>query len=102
MRFSGTHMATATVDRLMHHAHVCQTSGDSIRLAQALAGKGVGAENLCHQAILMNHASGMVAPLDPELIEVGDAIGQWAQRRGLVQGSVRPVPVVATRGRSAP
>jgi hypothetical protein len=25
----------------MHHAHVCQTSGDSIRLTQALAGKGV-------------------------------------------------------------
>jgi DNA replication protein DnaC len=32
-------LATATVDRLMHHAHVCQTSGDSIRLTQALAGK---------------------------------------------------------------
>ena len=27
--------------RLMHHAHVCQTSGDSIRLTQALSGKGV-------------------------------------------------------------
>jgi IstB-like ATP binding protein len=24
-------LASATVDRLMHHAHVCQTSGDSIR-----------------------------------------------------------------------
>jgi DNA replication protein DnaC len=34
-------LATATVDRLMHHAHVCQTSGDSIRLTQAPAGKGV-------------------------------------------------------------
>ena len=34
-------LATATVDRLLHHAHVCQTSGDSIRLSQALAGKGV-------------------------------------------------------------
>jgi DNA replication protein DnaC len=34
-------LATATVDRLMHHAHVCQTAGDSIRLSQALAGKGV-------------------------------------------------------------
>jgi DNA replication protein DnaC len=33
-------LATATVDRLLHHAHVCQTSGDSIRLSQALAGKG--------------------------------------------------------------
>jgi DNA replication protein DnaC len=34
-------LATATVDRLMHHAHACQTAGDSIRLSQALAGKGV-------------------------------------------------------------
>ena len=34
-------LATATVDRLLHHAHVCQTSGDSVRLSQALAGKGV-------------------------------------------------------------
>lgn len=33
-------IATATVDRLLHHAHVCQTSGDSIRLTQALAGQG--------------------------------------------------------------
>ena len=35
----------------------------------------MGAENLCHQGILMNHASGTVAPPDPELIQVGDAIG---------------------------
>ena len=34
-------LATATVDRLLHHAHVCQTSGDSVRLTQALAGVGV-------------------------------------------------------------
>ncbi len=38
-------LATATVDRLLHHAHVCQTSGKSIRLTQALAGKGVNALN---------------------------------------------------------
>ncbi|MCH5642269.1 IS21-like element helper ATPase IstB [Gordonia sp. ABSL49_1] len=36
-------LATATVDRLLHHAHLCQTSGDSVRLAQALTGKGVTA-----------------------------------------------------------
>ncbi|MFT4297047.1 MAG: IS21-like element helper ATPase IstB [Micropruina sp.] len=36
-------LATATVDRLLHHAHVCQTSGDSVRLTQALTGKGVTA-----------------------------------------------------------
>jgi DNA replication protein DnaC len=34
-------LATATVDRLLHHAHLCQTAGDSVRLSQALAGKGV-------------------------------------------------------------
>jgi hypothetical protein len=26
-------LATATVDRLLHHAHLCQTSGDSVQLA---------------------------------------------------------------------
>ena len=35
-------LAAATVDRLMHHAHVLLTEGtDSYRLAQATAGKGV-------------------------------------------------------------
>jgi DNA replication protein DnaC len=34
-------LATATVDRLLHHAHICQTTGDSVRLSQALAGQGV-------------------------------------------------------------
>ena len=33
------------------------------------------AENLCHQAIFMNHAPCAVTPLNPELIQVGDAIG---------------------------
>ena len=35
-------LATATVERLLHHAHVIITDGqDSYRLAQATAGKGV-------------------------------------------------------------
>jgi DNA replication protein DnaC len=34
-------IANATVDRLMHHAHVVVTTGDSIRLTQATHGKGV-------------------------------------------------------------
>jgi DNA replication protein DnaC len=34
-------LATATVDRLLHHAHLITAGGDSHRLAQALAGKGV-------------------------------------------------------------
>lgn len=32
---------TALVDRLLHHAHLILTDGDSIRLADAMAGKGV-------------------------------------------------------------
>ena len=35
-------LATATVDRLLHHAHLCQTSGDSVRLSQAMTGKRGG------------------------------------------------------------
>lgn len=34
-------LATATVDRLLHHAHLIITKGDSHRLAEALAGRGV-------------------------------------------------------------
>jgi DNA replication protein DnaC len=34
-------LAGATVDRLLHHAHVCVTTGDSVRLQQAISGKGV-------------------------------------------------------------
>jgi DNA replication protein DnaC len=34
-------IAGATVDRLLHHAHLCVTAGDSVRLAQATTGKGV-------------------------------------------------------------
>lgn len=34
-------IATALVDRLMHHAHLVVTDGESIRLADATSGKGV-------------------------------------------------------------
>jgi DNA replication protein DnaC len=34
-------VASALVDRLMHHAHLIVTEGESVRLADALAGKGV-------------------------------------------------------------
>jgi len=34
-------IATAGIDRLMHHAHFVQTDGESHRLAEALAGRGV-------------------------------------------------------------
>ena len=34
-------IASALVDRLMHHAHAIVTDGESVRLADALSGKGV-------------------------------------------------------------
>ena len=37
----GKTIASALVDRLLHHAHVVVTDGQSIRLEDALAGKGV-------------------------------------------------------------
>ena len=53
----------------------------------------MGAENLCHQAIFVNHAPGAVTPLDPEVVQAGDAPGQRAERRGLAEGAVGPVGV---------
>ena len=38
---SGTPQTTATVDRLLHHAHIVLTERTSLRLAEATAGKGV-------------------------------------------------------------
>ncbi len=34
-------LATAAVDRLLHHAHIVLTEGTSLRLTQATTGKGV-------------------------------------------------------------
>lgn len=39
-------LATATVDRLLHHAHVVLTEGASSRLAEATAGRGGDAPDL--------------------------------------------------------
>ena len=36
----------------------------------------VGAENLCHQVIFVDDATGAVTPPDPEMIQVGDAVWQ--------------------------
>jgi hypothetical protein len=54
----------------------------------------VSAENLCHQAIFVDDATNAVVPPDPEMIQVGDAIWQRPQWRGLVQSAVRPVGIV--------
>jgi transcriptional regulator with XRE-family HTH domain len=37
---------------------------------------GVGADNLCHQAVFVDDATYAVVPPDPEMIQVGDAIWQ--------------------------
>jgi hypothetical protein len=42
----------------------------------------------------IRHASGAVAPPDADAVQVGDAVGQRAERRGLFQGAVWPVGVV--------
>lgn len=34
-------LTTAAVDRLLHHAHLVATKGGSLRLAEAMAGRGV-------------------------------------------------------------
>ena len=46
------------------------------RVHSATVCGSVGAENLRHQAIFVNHAPGAIAPLDPELIQIRDAVGQ--------------------------
>jgi len=33
-------LATVTVDRLLRHAHICQTTGESVRLSLALTRRG--------------------------------------------------------------
>jgi hypothetical protein len=53
----------------------------------------VSAENLCHQAIFVDDAACAVVAPNLEMIQVGDAIWQEPQWRGLVQGAVRPAGV---------
>jgi glutamate/tyrosine decarboxylase-like PLP-dependent enzyme len=66
-----------------------ETERRGIALADA-----VGAENLCHQVIFVDDAARAVTPPHAELIQIGEAICQGTHRRGLVQGTVRPVGVV--------
>jgi hypothetical protein len=42
----------------------------------------------------MDHASGAVSPPEAEVVQVSDAVWQRTERRGLVQGAVRPVRVI--------
>ena len=52
-----------------------------------------GCRNLCHQVIFVSYAPARSTALDPEMVQVGDVVGQWAQRGGLSQGAVWPVGV---------
>ena len=61
---------------------VKEQAADTFAAGRRAAPRVAGAEKLCQQAIFMNHATSAVAPLDPNLIEVGDAIGKRAQQRG--------------------
>jgi len=56
----------------------------------------VGAENLCHQVIFVEDAASAVTPPDPEMIQISNAVGQGAERRGLVQGAARQARVATT------
>ena len=49
----------------------------------------MGAENLRDQVIFVNHAPGAIAPLDPELIQIRDAVRQLPNHvRQPVSGAV--------------
>jgi hypothetical protein len=50
----------------------------------------------------MNHAPRPVAPLESEVVQVGDAVGQRAQRSGLFEGAVRPVGEAGNPGEWRP
>ncbi|MGH3302000.1 MAG: hypothetical protein ACRDOK_10015 [Streptosporangiaceae bacterium] len=56
-------------------AKAIQEQATAIAARQVVPLPPVGAENLCDQAILVNHAPGAVTALDPEVFEVGDRFG---------------------------
>lgn len=49
----------------------------------------------------MNHASSAITPPDAERVRAGDITWQRAKRRSLVQGTVRPVPIVPVLAQDA-
>jgi hypothetical protein len=94
-------LASATVDRLMHHAHVCVTSGDSVRLQQATAGKGVKPLPSCWTAGLVAVAARVSWPRSRrsggrQRAELNDS--QWRLRR---VGSPGPSSHLRTRRSSS-
>ena len=80
----------------MAFAEVSERTADGMRIRPSHSCQRPAAcgRNLCHQAIFVDDATRAVMPPDPEMIQVGGAIWQRPQWRGLVQGAVRPVGVV--------
>ena len=75
-------LATATVDRLLHHAHLVLTKGDSHRLAEALAGKGVIPLDLTPPAGRSpGHQPGILLSASPENTRPPNRISQWPDSR---------------------
>src|SRR5690349_9103988 len=72
-----------TCPALVHSSLLCQST--TVCSSKRWICRGCGCRNLCHQAIFINHASCAVTPLYPEMGQAGDAVGQRAERRGLVQ-----------------
>ena len=72
-------LATATVDRLLHHAHLVITKGDSHRLAEALAGKGVIplADLTPARRQDSGHQPGKLVAASPEKTRPPNRISQW-------------------------
>jgi len=71
------HRVLADIEKALIRSYSPVTTRRAAPVDQAVRefGETVGAENLCHQAIFMNHAPCAVTPLDPELVQVCNAVG---------------------------
>ena len=50
-----------------------------LRVLIRASGAVVGAGNLCHQVIFVEDAASAVTTLDPEMIQISNAVGQGAE-----------------------
>jgi IstB-like ATP binding protein len=93
-------LATATVDRLLHHAHLCQTSGDSVRPAQALHGRSQTPDLTPHQRPVADTLTGRFMSANGPLQMSIDTSGGAAVVTGTVGGRRDHRPTaIATVGR---
>lgn len=67
----------ATLDRDTQWGRTVRSHGRvlvEVRLSSLTGTEAVGADNLCHQVVFVDDATGAVAPSDPEVVQVGDVI----------------------------